>query len=145
MTAYVDSGVLIKLYVSESNSPAAAHAVAAFPSIGLNPLQELEIRNTFRALEGRSVITPTQRAASEHTLEQDIILGRLRRIVPQWSGVFASAARLSQDFTAATLARSLDILHVALARVLKADVFITADTRQASVAERAGLQTRTLA
>ena len=37
--AYVDSGVLIKLYVREPNSAAAAHLVTAFPSVKLYPFQ----------------------------------------------------------------------------------------------------------
>ena len=47
--AYVDSGVLIKLYVREHNSAAAANLVATLPSVKLYPFQELEVRNTLCA------------------------------------------------------------------------------------------------
>lgn len=140
MTPYFDSGVLIKLYVLESNSPNAVSSVARFPVVKLNPVQELEIRNTFRALEGRDILTAAQRAASEHVLELDIICGRLRRSVPDWSEVFRIAMNLSQDYTTETLARSLDILHVAIAICEHCDIFITADARQDSVARKAGIQ-----
>ena len=142
---YVDSGVLIKLYVREPNSAAAAHLVKAFPSVKLYPFQELEVRNTLRALAGRTIITDAQRAVAEHEFERDLILGRLRRAVPDWRQVFQVATRLSMDHTAATLARSLDILHVAIAIVEQADPFITADRRQRDVAQREGLATEILA
>jgi predicted nucleic acid-binding protein len=142
--AYVDSGVLVKLYVRERNSAAAAQIVTAFPSVKLYPFQELEIRNTLRALAGRTVITDAQRAAAEHEFERDLILGRLQRATPDWRQVFQIAARLSIDHTAATLARSLDILHVAIAIAEQADPFITADRRQHDVAQREGLTTEIL-
>ena len=143
-SAYVDSGVLIKLYVREPNSAAAAQLVTTFPSVKLYPFQELEIRNTLRALAGRTIITDAQRAVAEHEFERDLILGRLRRAVPDWRQVFEVAARLSMDHTAATLARSLDILHVAIAIAEQADPFITADRRQRDVALREGLVTEML-
>jgi len=141
---YVDSGVLIKLYVREHNSAAAAGLVATFPSVKLYPFQELEIRNTLRALEGRSIISEAQRAMAEHEFERDVILGRLRRTVPDWQQVFPVATRLSMEHTTATLARSLDILHVAIAIAEQAELFITADRRQREVALREGLVTELL-
>ena len=139
MSPYIDSGVLLKPYVREPNSAATARVVAAYPSITLNSFQELEIRNALRALEGRSLISPAQRAASERELEPDLALGRLRRSVPDWSRVFTTAVRLSADHTAATLARSLDILHVAIAITDQAELFVTGDRRQLTVARRSGL------
>lgn len=143
-TPYVDSGVLIKLYVREHNSAAAAGLVATYPSVKLYPLQELEIRNTLRALAGRSIISDTQRAMAEHEFERDTIVGRLRRSVPDWQQVLQVATRLATEHTGATLARSLDILHVAIAIAEQAELFITADRRQREVALREGLLTELL-
>ena len=142
MIAYVDSGVLAKLYIREPNSVAAAQAIERSPSLRFNALQDLEIRNTFPALEGRGVITAAQREAAEHSLETDIQTRRLRRTVPDWPQVYRSAIRLSRDHTAETLARSLDILHVAIALTGRSDLLLTADSRQESVARRAGLRTQ---
>jgi predicted nucleic acid-binding protein len=139
--AYVDSGVLIKLYVREPNSATAAAIVQTIPAAPLTPLHELEIRNTFRALVGRGAITDGQRAASEHTFDADITTGRLRRTVPDWDAVFRRAQELAAAHTAETLARSLDVLHVAMADPLS-DLFVTADKRQAAIARRAGLEVR---
>ena len=48
------------------------------------------------------------------------------------------------EHTGATLARSLDILHVAIAIAEQAELFITADRRQREVALREGLVTELL-
>jgi predicted nucleic acid-binding protein len=139
MKPYADSGVLIKLYVRERNSAEAIKALCNYPSIGINSLHELEIANTFRTLEGRGLITPIQRTASEHSLETDILAGRLRRFEPDWSSIFREAHELSRLFSASTLARSLDILHVAAAIATSTDTFITGDKRQYELAALAGL------
>ena len=50
--------------------------------------------------------------------------------------------RISSEHTAATLARSLHIIDVAITE--KAEPFITTDHRQLAVARREGLGTETL-
>jgi predicted nucleic acid-binding protein len=144
VSTYVDSGVLVKLFVSEANSPAAARAIARLSTVRLNSLQELEVRNTFRALEGRGLITATQRAAADHTLDEDIVARRFRRTAPDWTRVFPVAIKLCDDHTRKTLARSLDILHVAIALVDGSKVLVTGDARQAAVAKRAGLEVKVI-
>jgi predicted nucleic acid-binding protein len=52
---------------------------------------------------------------------------------------FDSDEQLSADHTAATLCRTLDTLHVALALELGATEFCTFDHRQAALASLAGL------
>jgi len=47
---------------------------------------------------------------------------------------------LSARYAAATLARSLDTLHVAAALVIGARQFITFDVRQAALASKPGLK-----
>lgn len=139
MPPYVDSGILIKLYVRERNSDEAIAALSRFPSLALNQLQELEIRNTLRSLEGRGLISPAQRAMSEHFLEADLISQRLRRTPVDWSLIHAEALNLSRSYTSETLAHSLDILHVAAALVSGVKDYITGDRRQFAVAVKSGL------
>ena len=55
-----------------------------------------------RALAGRATISDAQRAVADHEFERDLMLGRLRRAVPDWQQVFQVAVRLSMDHTAAT-------------------------------------------
>ncbi|MFH2115322.1 MAG: hypothetical protein ABIJ86_12535 [Spirochaetota bacterium] len=142
MKPYADSGVLVKLYIRERNSSEAISALGQFKSLNLNQLQELEIRNTFHALEGRKLISSLQRAASEHELEVDLIKGRIQRNLPDWGLAFKEAMNLSQLYTADTLARSLDLLHVAVAVISNSDLFLTGNKRQYAVAQKTGLQVR---
>lgn len=142
MKCYVDSGVLVKLYIRERNSSEVISTLSQFKALELNQLQEHEIRNTFRALESRKLISSFQRAASEHELEADLIKRRLQRSLPDWALVFKEAINLSQLYAADTLARSLDVLHVAVAVISSSELFLTGDKRQYEVAQRAGLQVR---
>ncbi|GAB6088483.1 type II toxin-antitoxin system VapC family toxin [Spirochaeta dissipatitropha] len=144
MSVYVDSGVLIKLYIREPNSNMAIDLIQQHSVIHINRLQELEIRNTFHALEGRGGINSIQRTAAEHYLELDCAEGRLHRTALDWSAVFQSAMEFSRNFTSDTLARSLDIMHVAAAVYNHCTLFITGDTRQAQFARLCGLQVSTL-
>lgn len=142
MKLYVDSGILIKLYVRERNSEEAIRALSQFKFIHINKVHELEIRNTFRALESRQLISPFQRAASEHEFEADFIAGRLKRAALDWDGVYEEAVNLSRLYSAETLARSLDLLHIAAASLSQAELFLTGDKRQFAAAAKAGLAAR---
>ena len=135
---------MVKLYIRKSNSGAVAETLRLHRSLPLNGLQELEIRNAFRALEGRSLISEGQRAAAEHYLELDCIEGRLQRTAVAWTEVFQHAMQLGRSFTCETQARSLDILHVAIAMHGSYSLFITGDARQADFANCCGLQVERL-
>jgi predicted nucleic acid-binding protein len=141
MIPYVDSGVLVALYVLEERSPDAAQAVARFRSLRINPLQELEVRNALHSLVGRGSITHEQCHASEQTIDRDIAAGRLKRRVPDWSEVFAIATNLSHAYAEETPATPVEFVHVAAAIVEGAALFITADSRQAALAEKVSLET----
>jgi hypothetical protein len=56
--------------------------------------------------------------------------------------IYAEARRLSARWSATLGTRSLDILQVASAIVLKADSFLTFDSRQKKLAKAAGLVCR---
>jgi len=71
--------------------------------------------------------------------ENDIAAGVFAPASPVWAGVFARAESLATAHAAATLCRSLDTLHVALALEIGATEFCTPDQRQAVMAKAAGL------
>jgi hypothetical protein len=54
--------------------------------------------------------------------------------------IFTSANDLSRTHTAEFLTLSLDLLHVAAARVMMCSVFASADDRQLAVARATGLK-----
>ena len=91
---------------------------------------------------GRGEITDAQLKGAMRGLQEDITEGRLSRPHYDLSIVFQKAEDLSAKYAAATLARSLDILHVAAAVAIGAQQFITFDLRQSALASKAGLKLR---
>ncbi|TVR90855.1 MAG: hypothetical protein EA428_07170 [Spirochaetaceae bacterium] len=64
----------------------------------------------------------------------------LHLFMPNWSRVFLDAERIGETLSRRLGTRSLDILHIAVARDSPADVFLTNDARQGHAAEHYGLQ-----
>ncbi len=139
--AYFDSAVILKIYVPEADSAAAAKIVQrqGYPLI-LTRLHELEIRNACRLKHGRGELSSDQLVRVVGRVEGDIAQGRLLRMLVDWPEVFARAEDLSARHAAECLARSLDILHVACALVLGAARLYSFDRRQRALAARAGLR-----
>jgi predicted nucleic acid-binding protein len=137
---YFDTGVLLKLYLPE---PRAAEAVAFVnTSPGkppVNPLHELEMRSALRQKAGRGELTQTECDALIAQVESDLATSVHDRVTVSWPDVFATAEALSAAHGGATLCRSLDTLHVALALELGATEFCTFDLRQSRMATAAGL------
>ncbi len=72
--------------------------------------------------------------------QTDITAGRLEKPACDVVAVFHKAGELSAKYAASTLARSLEILHVAAALTLGARVFVSFDDRQRKIARRARLK-----
>jgi predicted nucleic acid-binding protein len=145
LTAYFDSGVLIKSYIAEKVSAIAdALILQTLEPIPFTHFHAIEIRTALRVKCARGELTDAQLKGALRDLQRDIDRGRLDRPAYELSVVFHKAEELSAKYAAATLARSLDILHVATAVVIGATQFISFDTRQAALASKAGLTLRTL-
>ena len=140
MTTYVDSSVLVAVYVPERPSQAARQVVRAAPQIPFTQLHDLEVRNAFELLVGRHLITREECQAIQAQLDGDLEGLRLARVSLDLDRVFATATDLSRTHTARCLTRSLDLLHVAAARVMMCSTFASADDRQLAVAKAAGLK-----
>ena len=137
---YFDSGVLLKLYLSEPNSPQAVALVQE--KGGLPPitaLHRLEMKAAIGQKQGRGEITETECAEVMANFESDLAASVFAEAATAWVGVFAKAESLASAHAAANLCRSLDTLHVALALELGATEFCTFDQRQATMARAAGL------
>jgi predicted nucleic acid-binding protein len=100
----------------------------------------LELRNALRPAVFRGHLTEAERAGAWRPLEQDLGAGLLERVEVNSDSLFAEAESLCDRFTAATGVRTLDILHVAAARVLGRSRFLSFDRRQRDLAIAAGLQ-----
>lgn len=140
MTTYVDSSVLVAVYVPERFSKAARQTVRAVPQIPFTQLHELEIHNAFELLVGRRLITREECRAIQAQLDGDLESQRLARVPLDLDSVFTNASDLSRAHTNRYLTRSLDLLHVAAAQVLKCSTFVSADDRQLAAAKAAGLK-----
>ena len=83
----------------------------------------------------RGLLTTTDVAAAWANLQSDLRSGRLVRATVKWPAVFRRAVRLSEQHSATTGTRSLDVLHVAAAKSLGAVEFISLDDRQRALAK----------
>jgi predicted nucleic acid-binding protein len=146
LSAYFDTGVLLKSYVTEKNSAVADALIlqAAVP-IPFTHFHEIELRTALRLKRGRGEITDAELKGALRSLQEDIDAGRLKKPAYDLPDVFHKAEELSAKHAAITLSRSLDILHVAAAVVIGAKNFVTFDARQAALATRAGLKVKTQA
>jgi hypothetical protein len=103
-------------------------------------LHALEVRNAFELGVFRGLLTASDVKAAWANLEKDLRRSRLMRTTIKWPATFHRAARLSENHSATTGTRSLDILNVAAAKSLRATEFISFDGRQRSLAVAAGLK-----
>jgi len=137
---YIDSSVLVAVYVPERFSNAARQAVRAEQQVPFTLLHELEVPNAFELLVGRGSISREECRAVHAQLQEDLDSQRLARVPLDLDRVFTTATDLSRTYTAKALARSLDLLHVAAARVMMCSAFASADDRQLAVAKATGLK-----
>ena len=143
MSAYFDSGVLIKLYVPEPNSSEAAAWVRQYAGpIVFTQLHENEVRNAIRLKAARKEITDAQLRAALAGITADVEQGTLHRPALDWVSAWQAAEQLSHRYAHETLCRTLDSLHVAVARVLRITDFISLDERQRKLATKAGMRVR---
>jgi len=99
----------------------------------------LEVRNAFKLGVFRGLFSAADAAATWVNLEKDLRSGRLIRTAVNWPVAFRIAAQLSERHSAVTGTRSLDILHIAAAKTLRAVELVSFDTRQRTLAAAVGL------
>jgi predicted nucleic acid-binding protein len=150
MRAYADTSFIIRLIRTE---PDSSTAIAEFrkrerPPLFFLPLHHLEVRNGIlqRYFFQRHSTSAAEKRYS--TLERDQSLqllnlllkrGTLRDTKIDADSAFARAIDLALRHTERIGARAFDLLHVANAIELKAELFFTADGRQAKIAKAEGL------
>ena len=99
MTTYIDSSVLVAVYVSERFSNAARQTVRAAPQVPFTQLHELEVPNAFELLVGRGSISREECRAIQAHLQEDLESQRLARVSLDLDRIFASASDLSRTLT----------------------------------------------
>jgi predicted nucleic acid-binding protein len=104
----------------------------------ITPFGELELVNAVQLRLFRKEVRPAQARAAYRAFRADLRDGVLA-LRPLPEQVFTQARTLASRWTARLGARSLDIIHVASAIVLRADAFETFDDRQRKLAKAADL------
>ena len=141
MTIYLDSSVLVKLYVYEAKSKEVTELVENLgEAVLFTRLHELEMKNGIRTKGFRREIMTEQITQSLKLIDTDLSSGRLKQISLNWNDVYDYAESLSHKHSRQIGCRSLDILHVAAAMTLGIKKIITTDHRQEQLARAANFQ-----
>ena len=137
---YVDTSALVKLYVRESDSSRVVDAVhLENEAIPRTPLHDLEFTNAVQLKRFRRELEPEQGDRLLMRFDEHLERGVYYRPRCDWTRIWDWARRLSHRHTASQGTHSLDILHLAVALEMGARRFLTADERQARLAEVCGL------
>jgi predicted nucleic acid-binding protein len=137
---YVDTSVLVKLYIKEEYSLEVSHWIKRNnEAIPLTRFHELEFTNAIYLKQFRTEMTNEQALLVLSKFDEHQGRGVYYRPQINWTDAINLALDLSQNHTKATGSRSLDILHVASALAIKANRFLTLDKRQSALAGLAGL------
>jgi predicted nucleic acid-binding protein len=140
LSTYADTSFLVSLYVLDDNSIRASAGLGRLSlPIVLTPLTETEIANAFQLRIFRKDSSKDNIKISTDLFNGDVRAGmfELKSLGTQ---VYRQAAEIAARRTATLGTRTLDLLHVASALVLQADVFCTFDRSQAKLATAEGLK-----
>ena len=139
MTSWADASFLFSLYVLDANSAAAAAKMkrAALPLL-LADLGKIEVLNAIGLRLCRKELRPVQAKKVYDLFREDLEHGVVQ-IVPLPAAAYQHAEQIARRHTPLLGTRTLGILHVAGALVLKADAFYTFDQKQARLATAVGL------
>lgn len=140
MIASADSSFLFSLYVRDVNSAAAVARMrnTVLPLL-FTDLGELEITNGAASRIFRKELQPLEAKHVLALFRQDVEAGVVR-VIPLPSSAYQQAAQIAARFTPTLGTRTLDVLQVVSALVIKADTFHTFDRKQAKLASALGLR-----
>ncbi len=136
MKAYADTGFVVSLYKVETTSAAAAAMMKQLrPPIWLSPLGELEFHNAFQLAVFRGEINPAAALRKKQLFAEDLAKGIFTILPIPAASLYPKSIELAERHSATLGTRSLDLMHVAAALILKADRFLSFDERQRKVAK----------
>lgn len=150
MRTYADTSFLVKLVTDEPGSPAtmAEFRRLDFPPLFFLPLHALEVTNAIRhrafhvrrtSGSGRRAGIARERDAALARIERWLKRGWLIEATADCDEALMRARTLSESHTERLGCRAFDLLHVALARELECEAFLTADRLQGALARAEGL------
>lgn len=138
---YCDSSFLVSLYVTTDvfNAQARKEAAKFARAVPYTLLNELEVLNAIRRGLGDGTLDQPSHDAIVREIEADEADALLERASLNQIKLYEKALELSKKHTPALACRSLDILHVASALVLRAEKFASFDIRQRRLADAVNL------
>ena len=142
MTSYFDTSILAKLYIPEHDS----EAICAFVqerglSIAINSFQRAELTNAFALKVFRQEISEAELNKLLGKVDRDISRNHLIMASIDWLELWEVSLELSCQYTQAFGCRTLDIMHVAAAKIMNCADFYTNDRRQKNLAEAVEIET----
>jgi predicted nucleic acid-binding protein len=140
MRVYPDSSFLLSLYSVDAHSEAAVTLAKQHqPVFCLTPFSEAEFINAVElGVFVKRYTAREARAVREHFSSH--MRSGVFSVSDLPSEAWTFARTLSRRYTAKLGTRSLDVLHVAVARALNAEALFTFDQRQARLARAQGLR-----
>ena len=139
MILYADTSYLLSLYLLDANSSiAAADARSRSDLLVVSVLAELEFFAGAGSRKFHAEITAQQLQAATTAFAADFGQSLLRS--SPVADLFNRGLALARQYCATDNCRTLDILHLAFALSEKADVLLSFDQRQRSLALKLGLQ-----
>lgn len=137
---YLDTSALVKLYIAEPGSEELQARCHLAEDLILCPLQETELRNAILAAGGRGLLNQATMRKTLKNLESDLSAGCYKPHNPDWPLVWQHSNELAAAYTPKFLCRTLDILHVAIAKTTDCTCLITGDERQLALCEAINLK-----
>jgi predicted nucleic acid-binding protein len=140
MSLYADTSLLISYYINDSNSASAQALIhATTDPLPFTGLHRLEMKNAFALGIFRRIVSPAQANAAWSDVQRDLQGGRLVPQLVNWGPIYRAAAQWASVHSPTIGCRSLDVLHVTLAKKLNTVEFFTFDARQKALAVALGI------
>src|SRR5438874_265914 len=131
MPHYADSSFLVSRYLSDANTIAAHDYLDKITQpLIFTLLHALEVTSAFELAVFRKLMDRDGIIRANQVVADDLKTGRLIPTTIRWPGVLRLARKMSELHAATVGTRSLDVLHVAAAKTVKSDQFVTFDARQ---------------
>lgn len=139
MKIFVDTSFLVSLYSPDANSLAAVRAIGEGQhTYVVSSLAEIETINALELRVFRKEISSPEARSSLREFENDLCEG-LFQFVRLTDEVFQRAREISRRTTARLGTRTADLLHVATALELEADMLYSFDHQQRKLAQKVRL------
>jgi predicted nucleic acid-binding protein len=135
---YFDTSALAKWYINEQGSDEVEKCIIIRGPVAISDLTVVEMRSLLARRKRERHFNSSLEIEIFSTFQEDI----RRKIIichPLPSGLAAAAVHLLNRFSASSLA-TLDVMHLAIAGEIGAEIVATADRIMAEAAEALGLE-----